>query len=301
MKKLLSLTIVLVFIAASAQAQIKLSYNLDANTVYSSKVIIDQTIAQTVMGQTQNIENDQGYGVTVSVEEKSTDSYSLSMMYNSIMINSPMAGLTYDSETATSEPTGPAKALSSAIGTKFSFELNKDGSVNNVSGIEAMLDSMAANMGLTDEAQASTFKAQMSGQYNEETIKSQMKRTLVVYPDKELNKGDTWSADESVTTPFSMSIQTTYELANYDDKTATINVSSDIFSEGGAMTMNGATMTPDLSGVQSGTIVVDRGTGLILSTNMEQLISGVMNMTSPQEMEIPIEISGSSSIEGSIK
>ena len=301
MKKLLSLTTVLVFIVASAHAQIKLNYNLDENTIYNSKVTIDQTIAQTMMGQTQNIQNDQGYGVTVTVEKKNADSYSLSMMYNSIMINSPMAGLTYNSETATSEPTGSAKALSSAIGTEFSFELNKDGSVSSVSGIEAMLDSMAANMGLADEAQASAFKAQMGGQYNEDAIKSQMKRTLVIYPDKELNKGDTWSADESITTPFTMNIQTTYELADYDDKTATINVSSDIFSEGGSMTMGGATMTPDLSGVQSGTIVVDRKTGLVLSANVEQLVSGVMNMTSPQEMEIPMEISGTSTIEGSIK
>lgn len=287
--------------ATSTHAQIKLSYNLDENTIYNSKVTIDQTIAQTMMGQTQNIQNDQGYGVTITVEKKNTDSYSLSMMYNSIMINSPKAGLTYDSETATSEPTGPAKALSSVIGTEFSFELNKDGSVSSVSGIQAMLDSMAANMGLADEAQASAFKAQISAQYNEEAVKSQMKRTLVIYPDKELNKGDTWSADESVTTPFTMNIQTTYELADFDDKTATINVSSNIFSEEGSITMGGATMTPDLSGVQSGTIVVDKKTGLVLSANMEQLVSGVMNMTSPQEMEIPIEISGTSTIEGSIK
>tara|TARA_R110002126_G_scaffold13356_1_gene58080 strand:+ start:11391 stop:12296 length:906 start_codon:yes stop_codon:yes gene_type:complete len=301
MKKLLSLTTLLVIMATSTHAQIKLSYNLDENTIYNSKVTIDQTIAQTMMGQTQNIQNDQGYGVTITVEKKNTDSYSLSMMYNSIMINSPKAGLTYDSETATSEPTGPAKALSSVIGTEFSFELNKDGSVSSVSGIQAMLDSMAANMGLADEAQASAFKAQISAQYNEEAVKSQMKRTLVIYPDKELNKGDTWSADESVTTPFTMNIQTTYELADFDDKTATINVSSNIFSEEGSITMGGATMTPDLSGVQSGTIVVDKKTGLVLSANMEQLVSGVMNMTSPQEMEIPIEISGTSTIEGSIK
>ena len=69
MKKLLSLTTVLVFIVASAHAQIKLNYNLDENTIYNSKVTIDQTIAQTMMGQTQNIQNDQGYGVTVTVEK----------------------------------------------------------------------------------------------------------------------------------------------------------------------------------------------------------------------------------------
>jgi hypothetical protein len=252
------------------------------------------------MGQTQDIANDQGYGVTVTVTQTNDESYSLNMIYNSIMVNSPMAGLTYDSEKSTSEPTGAAKVIASAVGTEFSFELNKDGSVANVSGVEAMLDSMVKNMGITDEAEASTFKSQMEAQYNTESIKNQMKRTLVVYPKKELNKGDTWSADESVSTPFSMVIQTTYELADYDDETATINISSDIFTDGGSMTMNGATMTPDLSGVQSGTIIVDRKTGLTLSSKMDQLISGVMSLTSPAEMEIPMEIAGISTIEASI-
>jgi hypothetical protein len=179
--------------------------------------------------------------------------------------------------------------------------LNKYGLVNNVSGVDAMLDSMAKNMGLTDSLVTSAFKTQMEGQYNAESIKSQMKKTLIIYPDKELNKGDKWSADESVSVPFSMNIQTTYELADYDENTATINVSSDIFTDGGSMTVNGATMTPDLTGVQSGTIIVDRKTGLVLSTETEQLITGAMNMTSPSEMEIPIEISGSSTTKGSIE
>jgi hypothetical protein len=300
MKKIFSFALLLSLITSVSNAQIKLNYNFDQNTNYSSSVVLKQGISQTIMGQTQDIDNDQGFGVTLTVNELDAESYNLKMLYNSIMINSPMIGLSYDSKTATTEPTGAAKAIAAIVGTEFNFQLNKDGSIENITGVEAMLDTMVANMEITDEAQIAAFKAQMSGQYNAETIKAQMKRTLIVYPDKELNKGDTWSADESVSLPFSMNIQTTYELTDYNDDTATINVSSDIVSEGGELTTGGATMTPDLSGVQSGTIIVDRKTGLILSMNMEQLITGVMNMTAPAEMEIPMEISGSSTAKGSI-
>lgn len=300
MKKIFSLALLLGFLTTISNAQIRLNYNLDQNTNYSSNVVLKQGISQTAMGQTQNIDNDQGFGITITVNGLDAESYKLNMVYNSIMINSPMVGLSYDSKTATTEPTGAAKAIAAIVGTEFNFQLNKDGSIENITGVEAMLDTMVTNMGITDEAQATAFKAQMSGQYNAETIKDQMKRTIIVYPDKELNKGDTWSADESVTVPFSMNIQTTYELADYNDDTATINVTSDIFSEGGELTTGGTTMTPDLSGVQSGTIVIDRKTGLIISSNMEQLITGVMNMTSPAEMEIPMEISGTSTTEGAI-
>ena len=164
-----------------------------------------------------------------------------------------------------------------------------------------MLDSMAANMGITEEAQLSLFKSQMSSQYNIQSMKDQLKRTLIIFPDKELNKGDLWTEDQSVSAPFTMNIQTTYEVAAYDDETVTLNVSSDIFTEGGELVTNGATMTPDLSGVQSGTIKIDRKTGLILEGGMEQLISGVLNMTSPQEMEIVTEISGKTEVTGTVQ
>lgn len=301
MKKFLSLSLLFTLITMSAYSQIKLSYDLDKNTSYSSKIILKQDISQTMMGQTQNIDSDQGYGVTITVTGINNGVYSMNLTYNSIMIKNPMAGIDYDSETTTSEPTGPAKAVSSVIGSEVTFDMNKNGAVSNIQGMEAMLDKMVENMELTDEAQASAFKAQMSAQYNAENIESQMKRTMINFPDKELNKGDTWSEDQSITTPFAMNIQTIYELADYNTETVTINVTSDIFTEGESASMGGATMIPDLSGVQSGTVVLDRKTGLVVSSNLEQLISGVLNITSPQEMEMPMEISGNTDVKGTIK
>jgi hypothetical protein len=301
MKKLLSLTIMLTLVAGLASAQVTLNYNLSSGTTYSTKVVLEQDISQAYMGQSQDVESDQGYGIELTFTDFEDGKYSVKMVYKSIMINQPMTGLSYDSETATTEPTGAAKAVASVLDRELQFTLSKTGEVSNITGFEAMLDSMAANMGITEEAQLSLFKSQMSSQYNTQSMKDQLKRTLIIFPDKELNKGDLWTEDQSVSAPFTMNIQTTYEVAAYDDETVTLNVSSDIFTEGGELVTNGATMTPDLSGVQSGTIKIDRKTGLILEGGMEQLISGVLNMTSPQEMEIVTEISGKTEVTGTVQ
>ncbi len=301
MKKLFSVALIFTFLSGLSSAQIQLDYSLKTGTTYTTKVLLDQSISQTIMGQSQNSDSDQGYGIKMTVIDIEDGNYSIKMVYNSIMINQPMVGLSYDSETATTEPTGPAKAIASVLDKELNFTLGKDGVISNITGFEALLDSMVANMGITDENQASAFKAQMSAQYNSQTIEDQLNRTLIVFPNKELNKGDTWSEDQSITTPFALNIQTTYELAGYDNDTATLNITSDIFTEGGEMSMNGATMTPDLTGVQSGTIKIDRKTGLILESNMEQLISGLLNITSPQEMEIPMEITGKTEVKGTIE
>lgn len=290
----------LFFVSVATEAQIKLNYNINPGSSYTTKVVLEQDISQSIMGQTQNVDSDQGYGVQLNFVDLEDGKYSVTMVYNSIMVNQPMAGLTYDSETATAEPTGAAKAIASVINKELSFTLSKNGEVSDITGFEVMLDSMVESMGITDETQATMFKSQMAAQYNAETMRDQLKRTLIIFPDKELNKGDTWSEDQSVAAPFAMNIQTTYELADYDEETVTLNISSDIFTEGDEMNMGGATMTPDLTGVQSGTITIDRKTGLILNGNMEQLISGILNMTSPQEMEIPMEISGKTEVEGAI-
>lgn len=301
MKKHLFLTIMLTMVAGLASAQVTLNYNLDSGTAYTTKVVLEQDISQTFMGQSQDVESDQGYGIELTFTDFEDGKYSVKMVYKSIMINQPMAGLSYDSETTTTEPTGAAKAVASVLNKELQFTLSKTGEVSNITGFEAMLDSMAANMGITGEAQLSLFKSQMSSQYNTQTMKDQLKRTLIVFPEKELNKGDLWTEDQSVSAPFAMNIQTTYEVADYDNETVTLNVSSDIFTEGGELVTNGATMTPDLSGVQSGTIKIDRKTGLILEGGMEQLISGVLNMTSPQEMEIGTEISGKTEVTGTVQ
>lgn len=301
MKKILSLCMMLTLVAGLASAQVTLNYNLSSGTTYSTKVVLEQDISQAFMGQSQDVESDQGYGIELTFTDFEDGKYSVKMVYKSIMINQPMAGLSYDSETATTEPTGSAKAVASVLDRELQFTLSKTGEVSNITGFEAMLDSMAANMGITGEAQLSLFKSQMSSQYNTQTMKDQLKRTLIVFPDKELDKGDLWTEDQSVSAPFAMNIQTTYEIADYDNDTVTLNVSSDIFSEGGELVTNGATMTPDLSGIQSGTLKIDRKTGLILEGGMEQLISGVLNMTSPQEMEIITEISGKTEVTGTVQ
>ncbi len=301
MKKILSLSMMLTLVAGLASAQVTLNYNLSSGTTYSTKVVLEQDISQAFMGQSQDVESDQGYGIELTFTDFEDGKYSVKMVYKSIMINQPMAGLSYDSETATTEPTGSAKAVASVLDRELQFTLSKTGEVSNITGFEAMLDSMAANMGITEETQLSLFKSQMSSQYNTQTMKDQLKRTLIVFPNKELNKGNLWTEDQSVSAPFTMNIQTTYEVASYDDETVTLNVSSDIFTEGGELVTNGATMTPDLSGVQSGTIKIDRKTGLILEGGMEQLISGVLNMTSPQEMEIVTEISGKTEVIGTLQ
>ncbi len=302
MKKFLSLTFALLFISAGSIAQINITYNVNEGDVYSSKVNTSQNIEQNIMGQNQTMKVGQGFGLNSEVISVADDgSFTLKLTYTSIMVDQPMAGLSYDSEKSTDEPTGPAQAIASVVGTSFEMTMNNRGEILEVTGTETMLDSMASNMGLTEDAQAAQFKAQMGAQYNNATMKEQMGRSMIIFPDKQLNIGDTWSNDESITTPFPMNIQTTYELVEYDDDTITINASSDVFTEEGSeMNMGGATMSPELSGVQSGTIVLDRRTALVISADNEQLISGTMFMTAPQELDIPMEIMGTIKIEGEV-
>ncbi|HCI72352.1 MAG TPA: hypothetical protein DHV30_17855, partial [Balneola sp.] len=97
MKKFTFVLTLLLCLPLIVQAQIKLNYNINPGSSYITKVVLEQDISQTVMGQTQDIESDQGYGIQLKFTDLEDGKYSVTMVYNSIMVNQPMAGLDYDS------------------------------------------------------------------------------------------------------------------------------------------------------------------------------------------------------------
>ena len=300
MKKLFSLALLIVFTSVTAFTQVSLKYDLKEGTYYDTKSEMNQKISQTIMGQTQEISNLQGAGVNMTVLSVNDGSYEVKLTYTSMRIYQPMAQVDYDSEKPSSSPNPMTKSFDAVIGEGFTFTLTEKGEVSNIQGIDAMLDNMATKMEITDQAQLQALKAQLSSQYNDESALAQVQQSIMKFPANAVSIGDTWSEDESIQAPLPMKILTSYEVAAMNGEAITINVSSEVFTEGEEMNMSGATMTPDLSGIQSGTLTVDRATGLVLSSTMDQMISGAMMMTSPQEMEIPMEISGEVTVSGTI-
>jgi predicted RNase H-related nuclease YkuK (DUF458 family) len=112
-----------------------------------------------------------------------------------------------------------------------------------------------------------------------------------MYPDNAVKAGDSWNIEiTAMISNMNTSVKTKYTLKEISGNIAAVAVESD-------MEMNpGMGMEGKLAGTQTGTITIDTETGLPLTSDMLQNITGVVKA---QGMDVQMEMT--SKIKGSIK
>ncbi|MEM9420742.1 MAG: DUF6263 family protein, partial [Planctomycetota bacterium] len=89
-----------------------------------------------------------------------------------------------------------------------------------------------------------------------------------------------------------MSITTQYTLKEFDDATATLGVAGDIKPHPNAepVVMNGMEMDAEFAGTQAGQTVLDRASGWVISSTIDQDMQGGMTMNLPDGQSIDIDM-----------
>lgn len=293
MKKNIILLLIAGFCCSHAEAQLLLRYNLEKGKNYATVFEVAQTINQTVMGAEQNVDSKQTMEMDMQVEEVQNDITDMKISYTRIAVAqiTPMGEMQYDSDNADAEVSPAAIGYAALVDNGFSISFNGKGKIQKVTGLDAMVDRMIDRMDLEDSVQSAETKKIMKEQFDEEALVSQMQNSLAIFPEREVEIGDTWTVDHSVTAPFPMEVISTYMLTDYDDDFAYLSVDSKIRTgENSSMENAGMTMDVEISGEQSGTVKIDRVSGMILESSLAQKVAGTINMTSPQEMSWPIEL-----------
>ncbi len=291
------------FFSSIATAQISLSYQTKAGDVYSTTLSMTQSITQSMMGTDQIAENEQVISVDFKTSGSSDGLFTSDLLYKRVIINqsSPMGTTGFDSQTSGDDIPPALRGYASLVDKGYQISFDKTGSVHSVSGVKTMITSMVEELELPTEAAKDRLKANLATQFNDETMLSQIQNGFIIYPKGKIDSGDTWMEDQSVTSPYPLSISTTYTLKGYDKDFAYITVSSTISTGANSnMSVEGAEIEFDLEGIQTGNIKVDRKSGFILESNLEQNTSGMMKVIAPQQMEIPMTLKSTISITGAI-
>ena len=137
----------------------------------------------------------------------------------------------------------------------------------------------------------------MIKQFGDDSMRQMMENLSRYFPDHPVAIGDTWQIKTDIGVPYPMSMDNRFTLRKLTDREAVIDGTSTIkpgpnAAEDGMEMMDGK-LTMELTGEQSGQIIVDRKTGMILSSNVIQHITGTSTMTtqhSDDPMVIPMTI-----------
>jgi hypothetical protein len=256
-----------------------LKFNLEKGKGYDYEMVWD--IDQQVMNQDIKMSVTAGYSVDIIAENE--NSKTISAVYNDFKMNMKMMGMEINVDTDKPSPdvtieevkSNPAaisalmnKLFSGIKGKKFNMIVNKEGEVTDVSGLEDIATAMADSLKMPEEYKEK-ITAMAKQRFNGEDIKKQFSQMFYIFPNKEVKVGDSWEKNYQIGGgEMPAKYNTTYKVKEIEGDIVTLDAKTDIESEMEAI---------KLKGEQTGTLLVDSKTGLVLNADFNQEIKTSIN------------------------
>lgn len=293
-RRILTLAGILIIAALLASCgggdkKLDLRLHLEAGKAYGVKMIADQTITQTLGGQTQTMFQTVGVAYTYDVQSVESDgTMRVKVTYDWVRVaqDGPMGSFSYDSANPPATIPEAALVYTALVGQGFFMHLRPNGEIVDVQGVDEMLAHMLDTMGAPPGSERDELEASLRSQFGSEALKESFEKATLFYPDKPVAVGESWSRNIALETGMPMVLATTWTLKARKDGVAVVEIRSDVQRnpEAKPVEMAGMTIAYELSGEQSGTMELDEKTGWLLNGTMKQNLAGqisAMGMTWP--------------------
>jgi len=275
LKKISLFAICLISCSSFAQKAYLLKQDYPVGKKYGYTINSDQIITQKIDGKELNYIQNVGTDYLFDIAGVKGTEKTIRVTYKRLTIKSVGMGneLILDSD---KEEAGKPNPFSGLKNAGFSMVLGANGGVKSVSGVEKMVDSIAAKM-TTDTAQLRQFRLSLAKQFNGEVIRQTMESSLKIFPEKAVKVGESWVVSTKMQITMPIEASTTYTLKEVKDNVATLSIKGNLISKGDFETM-GNKMQTDLSGMNIGDTQVDIKTGIILNSHTRTELYGKMKV-----------------------
>lgn len=276
MKKILVIATFIISLAAvmgiqscqstkSATSSKMMKFNFEKGRGYDYEMIMNMD--QEVMGAKQQIDMSTYYSMLVTEDDGALKT--IKTTFDRFKMNMGVMGMQIEVDTekpfvATGDseenPLAMVNRLLGAIkGQQFVMKVDAEGKVQDVQGFQEMGMKIADSLGL-DEAKKKEMLQSFSQQFNEKNIKEQFERVLCIFPNKEVKVGDSWQKTTTTSGPMGGKYSSTYTVKEIEGDMVTLEEKTKIESDNEQL---------KLSGEQTGELVVDSRTGLVVSADMD--------------------------------
>ncbi len=249
----------------SATSSKMMKFNFEKGRGYHYEMIMNMD--QEVMGAKQQIDMSTYYSMLVTEDDGALKT--IKTTFDRFKMNMGVMGMQIEVDTekpfvATGDseenPLAMVNRLLGAIkGQQFVMKVDAEGKVQDVQGFQEMGMKIADSLGL-DEAKKKEMLQSFSQQFNEKNIKEQFERVLYIFPNKEVKVGDSWQKTTTTSGPMGGKYSSTYTVKEIEGDMVTLEEKTKIESDNEQL---------KLSGEQTGELVVDSRTGLVVSADMD--------------------------------
>lgn len=251
----------------SSTASKMLKFNFEKGKGYDYEMIMNMD--QEVMGTKQQIDMSTYYSMDVTEDDGSMKS--IKTRFDRFKMNMDVMGMKLEVDTEKPIATGsdtdveknPLAMLNRLFGAikgqQFLMKVDPEGKVVEITGFKEMGQSIADSLGLDKEKKEEMMKS-FSQQFNETSMKEQFERVLYIFPNKEVKVGDSWEKKTVTSGPMAGNYNSTYTVKDIEGDMVTLEEVTKIESDNEQM---------KLKGEQTGTLVVDSKTGLVVTADMD--------------------------------
>ncbi len=259
-------------------AQVQLSFNPDAGKTYAYVSNTDLTMEMNMMGQEIPIKTNMVWEYNLQVKSKTAGEHAVEFVFKrlSIQFSLPNMSMKIDTKSvnpqASSEEQSMTKAFASMLDKPINMVLASDGSVKSVTGMTALVQSLGNSLPAGD--QSTQLTASLLNSLSDENIKKTIEQSYRFYPAQPVKIGDSWTIDmpASISMISAGDMKNTFTLKSVQNNQGTLSIASTV-SVGKI-----SDMEVSLSGVQNGEMIIDLKTGLPISSNLSNTMSGNVNV-----------------------
>jgi len=296
----LSCFIVLLAPVSRAQEKYTLRLNLAEGQSYQQRMHMSQTIDQEMNGvkmtMTQDLTMDYDYAVT-KVGAGGVATIECTYTRIASKATAPGGEMSYDSATAESPVAPQFRPLAAMVGKTFTMRIDPMGMVRSMEGMSEILDAIVNEM-TVDGPERTKMLENMKKQFGAEAMKDLIEQAMAIYPENPVAIGESWARAIEITQMVPLKLDNTWVLKDVTGDTATLEVTSLISPIEGktALNMMGTELNVHLEGAQSGTTTIERDTGWVVSSTVNQSLDGAMGLPASEGQQeaptIPISIRG---------
>jgi len=274
----------------NAQPKALLRINLEKGDNYQMTLISDNNIDQEINGQKMKVLQK----ITMVTSYKVLDilpannfviEYSFQKMRMDMEVNGQKVVINSDS--TSQDPA--SNAIKDITSFKLKFTVSSLGKIQSVEGLEEYAQKLSSNPQLAQVLAMLT---------NEDNFKATFEQYFGFYPENEVQVGSKWDSSIKMPGMMNMDMLMHFEVADIKENQVMLNVNSDINMDSPIET-NGMKIQMKMTGTQTGTMFVDRKSGLTGTSDLNQKFDMHMKFNNPQsgeEMEMPMQMNAVSKI-----
>ncbi|HCX99509.1 MAG TPA: hypothetical protein DG754_05150 [Bacteroidales bacterium] len=277
-----------------AANEVDLKFNLKKGDVTKYRTSIDMTTSQTMGEMVQTVEMNQIFEYTIDVKDiASNGNFSTQITYTRVAINMVAGGMdmAFDSDDeSTANP--QFSSFGALIGKSINATFTPKGKIIELDGVDAMINELAGD----NEAIRTQVEQNLTQSFDDEKMKQMFGGSFIEYPAKLVKVGTKWTENQTINNQFTLNVINNYVVKGVDADFVNLDVTSTLATTpGNKSEMQGMEVSFNLFGTQSGTIKVDKKSGKVVESTVNQNISGNLSADmGGQNMDIPMTVASKS-------